>query len=239
MFFRSCARLKDSIRDPPEELEFSLHVPSTSGIWMTGKDIGHRYGEVALLVLQRSNFALLSSSAYCQSGPSQLMAALTSPIERMFDFVRAGDTGAVAEGVRSGFDFRLTDAESWTGLHWAVEYGHSKLVLILLDAEPLLLHMRTKEGLTAMSIAAWRGDAKMAQLLLDQGGEVDAKSQWGETPLHHAVSFGHLAVCELLLNNGANPHLEDKMERSPYRIAMQKGSAKMKKLFSKYSQESA
>lgn len=155
-------------------------------------------------------------------------------VESFFDHIRTGSVSEVMKSIKSGFNLQRRDAEEWTCLHWATEYGHEGLVLNLLDKEPLLLNMKTKEGLSAINIAAWRGNRRMVELLLEQGAEVDDRTKWGEGPLHHAVTFGYVEVCELLLQRGADPFREDKLKRSPFMIAMQKGSPALKKVFQKY-----
>jgi ankyrin repeat protein len=156
-------------------------------------------------------------------------------IERFMELVRGNQTDQLNELMRNGFDLRQTDSESWNCLHWATEMGHQKLVLMFLDQDPLLLNMKTKEGLSAINIAAWRGDYSMVEVLLAQGAEIDDRTKWGEVPLHHAVTFEHIRVCELLLERGADAFAEDKLKRTPYMIAMQKGSDKMKAVFAKYN----
>ncbi|XP_023314474.1 acyl-CoA-binding domain-containing protein 1-like [Trichogramma pretiosum] len=39
---------------------------------------------------------------------------------------------------------------------------------------------------------------------------VHAVDQWGQTPLHCALFYGHKEMAELLLNNGTNPSIVDK-----------------------------
>jgi ankyrin repeat protein len=157
--------------------------------------------------------------------------------EVFFSSVRAGKTSEVRKALKHGTNLKQTDEESWTCLHWAVEMGHLSMVTMLLDAEPLLLNMKTKEGLSAINIATWRGDKRMVELLINQGAEIDDKTKWGETPLHHAVTFGHWEVCQLLLNHGADPFAEDRLSRTPHQIAMQKGSKRVKDVLSKYTSE--
>jgi len=149
------------------------------------------------------------------------------------DLVRSGRSQDVVNSIKNT-NLRETDEDSWTCLHWAVEMGHRDLVEIFLDADPLLLNMKTREGLSCINIAAWRGDEKMVQLLLNQGAEIDDKTKWGETPLHHAVTFGHAKVCETLLKAGANAHSEDRLNRTPYQIAMQKGTKQVRNILSRY-----
>ena len=155
----------------------------------------------------------------------------------LFDLIRSGSIREIKELIKKT-NLRETDDDSWTCLHWAVEMGHRDLVEIFLDADPLLLNMKTREGLSCINIAAWRGDDKMVQLLLQQGSEIDDKTKWGETPLHHAVTFGHAKVCEILLKAGADAHSEDRLKRTPYQIAMQKGTKQVRKILSQYPPKS-
>jgi ankyrin repeat protein len=44
----------------------------------------------------------------------------------------------------------------------------------------------------------------MVQLLLGEGAEVDAFTKYGDTPLHFAISHGHLGVAQALIDAGAD-----------------------------------
>lgn len=160
-----------------------------------------------------------------------------SGLNAFLNLIRAGDIKAIRSVVKN-VDLRAADEDSWTCLHWAVEMGHRDLVELFLDEDPLLLNMKTKEGLSCINIAAWRGDHSMVQLLLQQGAEIDDRTKWGETPLHHAVTFGHIKVCEILLRAGADPHAEDRLRRTPYQIGMQKGTRQVKKILSQFAPSS-
>ena len=177
------------------------------------------------------------SQVLCESPSVKIGVTATQAdaTEQFMDAVRAGNSTQVELLIRSGTDLRKPDAEGWTCLHWATELGHEKLVLRLLDGCPLLLNMKTNEGLSAINIAAWQGNKRMVELLISQGAEIDDVTKWGEAPLHHAVTFGHASVCEALLSAGANPFHEDKLKRTPYSIAMQRGSPEVKKVFQRYT----
>ncbi|XP_020293932.1 putative ankyrin repeat protein RBE_0220 isoform X5 [Pseudomyrmex gracilis] len=49
-------------------------------------------------------------------------------------------------------------------------------------------------------------------MLLDRGANVNAETQDGTTPLHHAIKFENMEIAELLLNHGANVNASDKSE---------------------------
>ncbi len=48
------------------------------------------------------------------------------------------------------------------------------------------------------------GNQDMAQLLVDAGADVNAKSREGKTPLYQAVVKGHIATVRCLLAAGAD-----------------------------------
>ena len=49
------------------------------------------------------------------------------------------------------------------------------------------VHATDDEGLTALHLAAFRGDLTSAKLLLAAGARIGARDRIGMTPLHHAA----------------------------------------------------
>ena len=97
-------------------------------------------------------------------------------------------------------------------IHRAAEDGLPGAVHELLrrGANPELAD-QSPLALRALHIAAARineavGTDNIAALL-DAGADINAPDANGQTPLHHAVSAGHLAAVALLLERGANPNL--------------------------------
>jgi ankyrin repeat protein len=60
-----------------------------------------------------------------------------------------------------------------------------------------------KNGWTPLHWAASEGHRDVAELLLANKGDVDARHNFYQTPLHEAARNGHKAVAELLLANKA------------------------------------
>ena len=55
---------------------------------------------------------------------------------------------------------------------------------------------RTLTGLTSLHIAAQKGEAAIARLLLRGGGAVDARTNMSHTPLHLAAEEAQLGAPE-------------------------------------------
>jgi ankyrin repeat protein len=64
---------------------------------------------------------------------------------------------------------------------------------------------------TPLHLAAWLGHKEIAELLITNGADVNAKKAVeGETPLHEAAAYGNKEIAELLIVNGANVNVKDK-----------------------------
>ncbi|APR97735.1 ankyrin repeat domain-containing protein [Wolbachia endosymbiont of Folsomia candida] len=65
-------------------------------------------------------------------------------------------------------------------------------------------HGKYEDHTTLLHIAAICGYTKVAELLIDQGADVNDIDKKGNTPLHNATLNGKTEVAELLLERGAN-----------------------------------
>lgn len=71
------------------------------------------------------------------------------------------------------------------------------------------------DGMSALHLAALRGDRALVQLLLDSGATVDIRDMTGSTPFHLAVSYRHIPVVKLLLKEGADINAQDNSGTTP------------------------
>lgn len=78
--------------------------------------------------------------------------------------------------------------------------------------------------------AAVAGDAKAVAMLLDAGGDPNARGRDGETPLMVAAANGHLALAELLLSRGAEVDRGDDYDNTPLMRAAARGRLEMVRL---------
>uniref|UniRef100_UPI00398E9819 ankyrin repeat and SAM domain-containing protein 4B n=1 Tax=Pristiophorus japonicus TaxID=55135 RepID=UPI00398E9819 len=61
-----------------------------------------------------------------------------------------------------------------------------------------------EDGMTPTLWTAYHGHLEALQLICSRGGDPDICDIWGNTPLHHAATNGHLHIVTFLVNFGAN-----------------------------------
>jgi ankyrin repeat protein len=103
-------------------------------------------------------------------------------------------------------------------IHVATIKGDEAKVVVLLKQNPDLVDSRDKFGNTALHLAALHNKVAIADLLLDNGADVNARNTdatrvpriegAGETPLTLALlSYEHKEMVELLLTHGADANV--------------------------------
>ncbi len=114
------------------------------------------------------------------------------------------------------------DCEGNTALIIAAINGLSKAMKLLLKAGAKW-DARDDKGLTALHYAAIKGHKTCVELLIAhrqadiniRTSVSDPKKNIQNTPLHFAAQEGHLAICKLMLLNGADPLSENAMKITP------------------------
>lgn len=64
-------------------------------------------------------------------------------------------------------------------------------------------------GFTPLHFAAFSGNLKNTELLIQADANIDALDNAGKTALHHAIRMGSFDVAKILLDNDANPNAID------------------------------
>ena len=103
----------------------------------------------------------------------------------------------------------ILDANPALDVFDSAAVGRTRGLEELLDAEPALARGFSKDGFTALHLAAYFGQEEAARLLLEHGADANAVSRNATivvAPLHSAAAGAHAGIVKLLLEAGADPN---------------------------------
>lgn len=108
-------------------------------------------------------------------------------------------------------------------LHLAANLGDRPGVAAALSQGTPVDAPEAKKQSTALMFAAERGFADLVETLVAKGAAVNHHNAFGYSPLHAAVSGGHLAVAQYLVDHGADVNDGGSEGRSPLYLAAERG----------------
>ncbi len=124
----------------------------------------------------------------------------------LYEASKRGRLDVVKLLIERGAAINTKESEiGFTPLHIASERKHSDIVRYLIDKEAVV-DARNDSDQTPLWQAAWQTwhqDSEVAEILLRNGADPNARDHWGLTPLHIAAKKGHASVVDLLLRKNA------------------------------------
>ena len=101
------------------------------------------------------------------------------------------------------------------------------------------MNAKGNNGWTPLHNTAWHGQKEVAELLIANGADVNAKGTvrtkvGGVTPLHIAADKGHKEIAELLIAAGADVNAKDKGGESPLDWAIEDNQSETADLLRKH-----
>jgi ankyrin repeat protein len=127
--------------------------------------------------------------------------------------------------ISKGIDPHAKDNFGDTALHAACRQARRDVVEVLLNAG---IHVETK-GRWDMpplhsAASSVTGDPRpVVNLLLQRGAKINSKGFQGHTVIHEAAFYNRYEMADLLLSNGAEPHLKDANGQTPMDLAYKAG----------------
>ena len=85
-----------------------------------------------------------------------------------------------------------------------VKHGDTSAIADLLRGRNELVQFADEYGKTGLHWAAEEDQVGAAQMLLNAGADIEAKTSWGATPLDWAATMGSAGIADLLLARGAS-----------------------------------
>lgn len=123
---------------------------------------------------------------------------------RLVDAAQQGDIQAVLSLVAEEVDLNVAQGDGMTALHWAVYRNDLEMSELLVKAGADIRVVTRAEALTPLFLSAGTGNAKLIQLLVDNGADPGSTNSLGTTVLMEAAASGNPDAVKLLLDRGAD-----------------------------------
>lgn len=121
----------------------------------------------------------------------------------LFVAATCGQVGPIEQLLQAGANPWVRDSLGWTPLHAAAAGGHIEAVHCLTDESPLTLDERDYQGHTPLHVAVLADQVAVVDHILQTGGNANAKTNVGDTPLHLAKIRGSDSdLISLLISRG-------------------------------------
>ncbi|XP_062356328.1 ankyrin repeat domain-containing protein 27 isoform X1 [Cinclus cinclus] len=133
-----------------------------------------------------------------------------------------GHTSLVDLLVAKGAIVNATDYHGSTPLHLACQKGYQNVTLLLLHYKAST-DVQDNNGNTPLHLACTYGheDCVKALVYYDvHSCRLDIGNEKGDTALHIAARWGYQGIIEVLLQNGANPEIQNRMKETSLQCAL-------------------
>ncbi|XP_059848972.1 ankyrin repeat domain-containing protein 27 isoform X3 [Hypanus sabinus] len=124
--------------------------------------------------------------------------------------------------VSKGGAVNATDYHGSTPLHLSCQKGYQNVTLLLLDYKAST-EIQDNNGNTALHLACMHGHEDCVKALVYYQlytCNLNMTNDKGDTPLHIAARWGYDGIIQVLLENGANTEIQNKMKETPLHCAL-------------------
>ena len=130
--------------------------------------------------------------------------------------------------LRAGSPVNVPNNEGKSPLHLACENGSEEIAELLLDGCANINRAQTYQmNEFPMHIAAKKGYTRILEALRRRGGNLDARTKKGQTPLHYAVLSKQYTTVPYLCSVGADINAVDSSGETALSIALKNGRWQM------------
>lgn len=149
----------------------------------------------------------------------------------LFQMVRRSDKVDEIVSAIDSADIDMIGENGQNLLHTAIAHDKTEIGVELVNRQ-IAVNWQDDRGMTPLHYTAWHNTPKLAELVLQNGGDPHIRDSHGNTPLWYAVFFarGDYALVELLLNAGADAKSENAGGKSPLEFAEQIGDGALAEL---------
>ncbi len=160
---------------------------------------GYYGGPAAFQALLKGNLPLLELLLERGADPNAVIAEGTSLLQAAAE---RGQIDMIPPLISKGADVGYQEHDGWSALHSAAYVPNPKAMEALLASPDCDLTITSSSGQTPLHAAAKKGFARVVEVLLDHGAEINPLDTDGMTPLALAEKRGHAKTAELLQQRG-------------------------------------
>ncbi len=145
---------------------------------------------------------------------------LAAAKKEFFKAAEAGDIGSIKELIEAGVDVKAKDENGRTALHKAAEKDHFEIVKLLIE-KGADVNIADNGGNTPLHHAKSK---KVAELLLTNGANINAKNEDDETLLHPLLQspYEYEDLVNLYISKGADVNARNSEGFTPLDLAVDK-----------------
>ena len=121
--------------------------------------------------------------------------------DTLIQFISKDDLPSVKRIANTGFNFRQSDQQGWTALHYCACFNSVKISRFLLKYK-ISIRAADKLVIKPVNIAAWYRATEVFALFLRKGMDFLSKDKYGWSPLALAAWRNHVSIIKLLLIAG-------------------------------------
>ncbi|KAJ0177115.1 hypothetical protein K1T71_007124 [Dendrolimus kikuchii] len=135
-----------------------------------------------------------------------------------------GKATIVESLIEMGAAVNATDLNECTPLHYASSRGHQNALLLLLHSNANINQINIDQN-TPLHMAVNNGHMNCVKALIyfaehsRKKIKINCTNESGKTPLHLAAKWGYEGIAKLLIENGAEPSLQDKNNKTSFDYA--------------------
>lgn len=209
-------------------------------------DVKNSNGDTALLVaIKKDSFNVVKKLATIKGGifakDSEGIPAIEVALnknERYYDFLITKETGNILNSFGQNLVHYFVESKNLKGIELCIE---KELPISIKDSNnktPLDLAFSDINDIICVEIAAKLIEGNAEEVITDfsyfqeaiRNRNVNIRFEDGQTPLHLSAIFGHNAIAEYLLGNGADTSVQDSAGSTPLHEAIRYGNIDVTKL---------
>jgi ankyrin repeat protein len=177
---------------------------------------------------EKGTSAILLAVYYRQKEIVELLIATGTEMD-IFEAAATGRTARVKELLEK--DPGLVNAFAADGFYplgLAIFFGHKETATLLVTSGAEV-NMASKNPMNVMPLhaAAAAGQLDVARILVERGGDVNARQQAGFTPLHEAAATAQMEFAKLLITHGASVNARTDDGKTPLSFALKSKQGEM------------